>query len=111
MAASSAVVALESAVIRPGLPKPAAMDAVQRQWEACEKAGATPAVIAVFDGQLRGGLTIDECATLADRADAVKVSPWNLAAAIASPGFGGSSVAASLVAPCPPAIRVLSTWR
>jgi pseudouridine-5'-phosphate glycosidase len=109
MAASSAVVALESAVITHGLPKPAAMDAVQRQWEACEKTGATPAVIAVFDGQLRVGLTIDECATLAERADAVKVSPWNLAAAIASPGFGGTTVAATIVAAARAGIRVVST--
>ena len=93
-----AVVALESAVITHGLPRPAAMDAVRRQWEACEKAGATPAVIAVFDGQLRVGLTIDECAALAARTDAVKVSPWNLAAATVNPGFGGTTVAATIVA-------------
>lgn len=109
MASGAAVVALESAVITHGLPKPAAMDAVRRQWDACEKAGATPAVIAVFDGQLRVGLTLDECDALAERADAVKVSPWNLAAAMVRRGFGGTTVAATIVAAARAGIRVVST--
>lgn len=109
MASGAAVVALESAVITHGLPKPAAMDAVRRQWAACEEANATPAVIAVFDGQLRVGLTLDECAALAERADAVKVSPWNLAAALMRPGFGGTTVAATIVAAARSGIRVVST--
>jgi len=109
MAAGAAVVALESAVITHGLPKPAAIEAVKRQWDACENAGATPAVIAVFDGQLRVGLTLDECDALAERADAVKVSPWNLAAAMVRPGFGGTTVAATIVAAARAGIRVVST--
>ena len=104
-----AIVALESAVITHGLPKAAAMGAVRRQWEACEEAGATPAVVAVFDGTLRVGLTLDECAALAERADAVKVSPWNLAAALINPGFGGTTVAATIVAAARAGIRVVST--
>lgn len=96
-------------MITHGLPKAAAMDAVRRQWEVCEKAGATPAVIAIFDGELRVGLTLDECASLAGRADAVKVSPWNLAAAMVKPGFGGTTVAATVVAAARAGIRVVST--
>jgi pseudouridine-5'-phosphate glycosidase len=96
-------------VVTHGLPKPAAIDAVRRQWEACEKAGAIPAVVAVFEGTLRVGLTLDECAALAERADAVKVSPWNLAAALASPGVGGTTVAATIVAAARSGIRVVST--
>jgi pseudouridine-5'-phosphate glycosidase len=109
MASGGAVVALESAVITHGLPKSAAIEAVRRQWEACEKATATPAVVAVFDGELRVGLTIDECETLAGRAGAVKVSPWNLAAATVNPGFGGTTVAATMVAAARAGIRIVST--
>ena len=109
MASGAAVVALESAVITHGLPKAAAMDAVRQQWDACVRANVTPAVVAVFDAQLRVGLTLDECAVLAGRADAVKVSPWNLAAAIVSPGFGGTTVAATIVAASKTGIRVIST--
>jgi len=109
IASGAAVVAFESAVITHGLPRPAAIDAVRRQWEACEKAGAIPAVVAVFDGTLRVGLTLDECAALAERADAVKVSPWNLAAVLMRPGFGGTTVAATIVAAAHAGIRVVST--
>src|ERR1700674_282574 len=109
IASGAAVVAFESAVITHGLPRPAAIDAGPRQWEACEKAGAIPAVVAVFDGTLRVGLTLDECAALAERADAVKVSPWNLAAVLMRPGFGGTTVAATIVAAAHAGIRVVST--
>jgi pseudouridine-5'-phosphate glycosidase len=66
-------------------------------------------VVAVFDGELRVGLTIDQCATLAGRDDAVKVSPWNLGAAMVRPGFGGTTVAATIVAATRAGIRVVST--
>ena len=102
-------VALESAVITHGLPKDAAIDAVRRQWEACARAGATPAVVAVFDGALRVGLSLDDCAALAARKDAVKVSPWNLGSAITNPGFGGTTVAATIAAAALAGIRVVST--
>jgi pseudouridine-5'-phosphate glycosidase len=103
------MVALESAVITHGLPKAAAMEAVRRQWVACAEAGATPAVVAVFDGALRVGLSLDDCATLAAHTDAVKVSPWNLAAAVLHPGFGGTTVAATIAAAALVGIAVVST--
>jgi pseudouridylate synthase len=109
IAARKPVVALESAVITHGLPREAALAATRQQWAACEQARAVPAVVAVFDGALRIGLTLDECATLAERRDAVKVSPWNLAASIAHPGFGGTTVAATIVAAALSGIRIVST--
>ena len=105
----AAVVALESAVITHGLPMEAALRAVRQQSDACTRAGAIPAVVAVFDGTLRIGLVLDECATLAQRRDAVKVSPWNLAAALEHPGFGGTTVAATIVAAALAGIRIVST--
>lgn len=103
------VVALESAVITHGLPSADAMVAVRRQWEACANAGATPAVVAVFEGALRVGLSLDDCATLAAHKDAVKVSPWNLGSAITDPGFGGTTVAATVAAAALAGIRIVST--
>jgi len=107
--AGNPVVALESAVITHGLPKAAAIEAVKRQWEACQKENVIPAVVAVFDGALRVGLTIEECETLAGRSGAVKVSHWNLAAATVNPGVGGTTVAATIVAAARAGIRVVST--
>jgi len=109
LASGGAVVALESAVITHGLPKSAALDAVRRQWDMCQKAGATPAVVAVFQGELRVGLSLAECAALAAQPDAVKVSPWNLAAGLAHPGFGGTTVAATILAAAGAGIAVVST--
>ncbi len=109
LARKQAVVALESAVITHGLPIDAALDAVRRQQAACQAAGAIPAVVAVFKGELRVGLTPDECDELAQRTDAAKVSPWNLAATASAAGFGGTTVAATLVAAELAGIRVLST--
>ena len=109
IASGGAVVALESAVITHGLPGAAALDAVRRQWTACQEAGATPAVVAVFDGQLRVGLSLEECTALAEQTDTVKVSPWNLAPALASPRFGGTTVAATIHAAALAGLRVVST--
>ena len=105
----SAVVALESAVITHGLPRNAALDAVRRQRAACEAANAIPAVVAVFMGELRVGLTPDECVELAARPDAAKVSPWNLASTAAFGGYGGTTVAATMIAAELAGIPVVST--
>ncbi|HVH65888.1 MAG TPA: pseudouridine-5'-phosphate glycosidase [Candidatus Acidoferrum sp.] len=107
--ASRPVVALESAVITHGLPKAAAIEAVKRQSDACRKGGAEPAVVAVFEGELRVGLSLDECKALSERSDAAKVSPWNLAAAIVSPGYGGTTVAATILAAVQAGLAVVST--
>jgi pseudouridylate synthase len=107
--AAKPVVALESAVITHGLPKLAAIEAVKGQWAACEKGGAQPAVIAVYQGALRVGLTLSECQSLAEHEGAVKVSPWNLAAAMVRPGFGGTTVAATVAAASQANIQVVST--
>ena len=103
------VVALESAVISHGLPPAAAIEAVKRQWAACENAGAVPAVIAVWNATLQVGLSEDACSALANRPGAAKVSPWNLAAAMTSPGFGGTTVAATILAATQVGIRIVST--
>src|SRR2546423_4197192 len=103
------VVALESAVITHGLPRAAALEAVERQWRSCETAGAVPAVVAVLEGALRVGLSRNDCAALAARSGSVKVSPWNLAASLERPGFGGTTVAATMVAAAGAGIRVVST--
>jgi pseudouridylate synthase len=103
------VVALESAVMTHGLPRPHVIPAVKRQVLACEQAGGVPTIVAVFEGSLRIGLTPDQCQALTDYDRPAKVSPWNLAAAIESPGFGGTTVAATLLAADLAGIKVMST--
>lgn len=103
------VVALESAVMTHGLPREHVVPAVKRQVRACEQAGGLPTIVAVFEGSLRVGLTPDECQTLAEYERPAKVSPWNLAAALTDPGFGGTTVAATMLAAELAGIRVMST--
>jgi pseudouridine-5'-phosphate glycosidase len=103
------VVALESAVMTHGLPRPFVIPAVKRQVAACERAGGVPTIVAVFDHALRIGLTPDQCQALTDFDHPAKVSPWNLAAAISTPGFGGTTVAATVLAAELAGIKVVST--
>src|SRR5438270_927749 len=68
------VVALESAVITHGLPRAAALEAVERQWRSCETAGAVPAVVAVIgwrSGLLAGFLASSVGLRLPVRADSL----------------------------------------
>jgi len=109
IASNTPVVALESAVITHGLPRAASMEAVERQWRSCERTGAVPAIVAVFEGELRVGLSLEDCAALAARAGAAKVSPWNLAGSLDDPGFGGTTVAATILAAAGAGIAVVST--
>ncbi len=106
--AGQPVVALESAVITHGLPPEAVGEAVRRQFGACREAGAEPAVVAIVRGNLCVGLSETECLELA-HAGAVKVSPWNLAATLEGGGFGGTTVAATLIAAALGDIAVAST--
>ncbi|HYM50999.1 MAG TPA: pseudouridine-5'-phosphate glycosidase [Candidatus Limnocylindrales bacterium] len=103
------VVALESAVLTHGLPLASAAEAVLRQRRACVNGGALPAVVAVFQGRLRVGLSDRECVELAGHAGAAKVSPWNLAGALLEPGFGGLTVAATVRAASLSGIPVVAT--
>lgn len=103
------MVGLESAVLTHGLPPTAAREALRRQRQACQEHDVTPAVVAVYEGRLRVGLTPAQTDGLIDHPRSVKVSPWNLAAALHHPGYGGTTVAATLVACATAGITVMST--
>ena len=109
IAARRGVVALESAVLTHGLPPEAAADAVRRQRLACEAEGAVPAVVGILDRRLRVGLSDADCRTLAERPGAGKASGWNLAGVLDTPGFGGTTVAATVRAASLAGIRVVAT--
>jgi pseudouridine-5'-phosphate glycosidase len=68
-----------------------------------------PAVVAVHEGRLRVGLTPAQTDALIRHEGAAKVSPWNLAAALHRPGYGGTTVAGTLMACAGAGITVMST--
>ncbi len=110
------VVALETAVVTAGLPKhpledpptwlpdgwcdsePVNLETARAQARSVRSSGATPALIAVIDGELRIGLHDDELERLARDPVAGKASTTDLAHVIESGESAGTTVSATLLA-------------
>jgi pseudouridine-5'-phosphate glycosidase len=90
------VVALESAVISHGLPFPANMEVAQGMEAAIRAEGATPATIAVLNGQVHVGLKEDQLARLAQVSDVRKVSRRDLPLVVGLGLDGGTTVSATM---------------
>jgi pseudouridylate synthase len=96
LAANRAVVALESTVIAHGLPRPQNLETAQRVEQIVREQGATPATIAVLDGQLCVGLNQQQIEQVANHDDIRKLSTRDLAVAVARGWNGATTVAATL---------------
>jgi pseudouridine-5'-phosphate glycosidase len=105
------VVALESTLISHGLPYPQNLDVATSAQAAVRSAGAVPATVAVNGGRLRVGLSEAELEALATAPSGSvrKVSRATLAAAIASGGWGATTVAATMIAADAAGIGVFAT--
>ncbi|MDA1330423.1 MAG: pseudouridine-5'-phosphate glycosidase [Chloroflexi bacterium] len=90
------IVALETAVLTHGLPRPQNLQTAQRLEEAVREEGAVPATIGVLDGRVLVGFGAEELKKLADVDRAVKLSSRNLADAITQGKSGGTTVAGTL---------------
>ena len=95
LAGGRPVVALESAILTHGLPRPRNLEVARQVEEAVREGGAVPATIALIAGAVRVGLDSDELATLAERTDAVKCGIRDLAPASTRRAYGGTTVAAT----------------
>jgi pseudouridylate synthase len=111
LASGTPVVALESTLISHGLPYPQNVEVATASEQAIRSAGAVPATVALNAGRLLVGLAPDELEGLATApAGSVrKVSRPNLGAAIASGGWGATTVAATMIAAHAAGIRVFAT--
>lgn len=109
-AAGRPVVALETSIVAHGLPPPQNLEAALASEEAVRRAGATPATVAVLDGQLRVGLERAELQRLAEAGPCVrKLSSRDLGAAVAAGADGATTVAGTLRAAALAGIRFLAT--
>ncbi len=109
LAGGGAVVALESALITHGLPRPTNFE-VARDMEARVRAGgATPATVGIVGGRVIVGLSAEEMNRLAESRQARKVSLRDMAACIVSGEDGGTTVAATAHAAHQAGIRVFAT--
>jgi pseudouridylate synthase len=109
LASGTAVVALESTITTHGLPRPDNLSAARAAEDAVRAAGAVPATVATHDGSIRVGLTAGELEELAEAEGIPKVSRQNLAAVLATDGWGGTTVSATMIAAALVGIDVFAT--
>lgn len=105
----TAIVALESTIITHGMPYPQNVETARVVEETVRTQGATPATIAVMDGQLHIGLTDAQLTTLAQSTNVAKLSRADMAACIATGGTGATTVAATMIAARLAGISVFAT--
>lgn len=103
------IVALESTVITHGLPRPNNLELATRLEEIVREGGATPATIAVFEGEIHVGLDEDKLRKLAASESSLKLSSRDLAKALVQKCDGGTTVAATLRLAEAAGIRIFAT--
>lgn len=103
------LVALESAVITHGLPRPENLRLAQALEAEVRAQGAAPATIALLDGKVHIGLSSDELERLAALDGTRKISLRDFGIAVAGGLSGGTTVAATLFAAVQAGLRVFAT--
>ncbi|MEJ5312157.1 MAG: pseudouridine-5'-phosphate glycosidase [Anaerolineae bacterium] len=103
------VVALESALITHGFAYPANVDITRRMAEAIRAADAVPAVIGIWRGAVRVGLSDAQVETLATDPTAAKVSVRDLPLIGVRGVHGGTTVATTTLLAHRAGIRVFAT--
>ena len=95
IAAKKPIVALESTIISHGLPRPRNLEVARDVEEIVRNAGATPATIAIIDGEIHVGLEEDQLIRIANDDSVVKASTRDLAILVASKKSAATTVAAT----------------
>jgi len=109
LAAGRPVVALETAIVAHGLPRPLNL-AVGRALEAAVRAaGAVPATVGMVGGVVRVGLTDAELSQLANAGSVAKLADRDLAPAAAGGGDGAATVSATLAVAARAGIEIMAT--
>jgi len=102
-----AVVALETTLVAHGFPPGQGVEVGLEAERAVRDTGAVPATIGVLDGEIRVGLGAEELRRF--DADARKVGPRDLAAAVVQRAIGATTVGGTLAVCRAAGIRVLAT--
>jgi pseudouridylate synthase len=103
------VVALESAIVTHGLPRPRNLEVARQVEQAVRDGGALPATIAVMAGEPSIGLAPADLAELAERDGVAKCSIRDLAPVCVRGEYGGTTVAATAFLARRNGIRVFAT--
>lgn len=89
------IVALESTIISHGLPRPENLRVARAVEDIVRGRGATPATIAILDGNVHVGLSDDDLIRVAELDDIAKVSVRDIATIVARGGNAATTVAAT----------------
>ena len=89
------IVALESTIISHGLPRPTNLDVAKEVEAIVRDQGATPATIAIIDGEIFVGLEEDQLIRIANDENIVKASTRDLAIVCADGKSAATTVAAT----------------
>ena len=106
---NSPVVALESTIITHGMPYPENVAMARSVEDDIRATGATPATIAVLNGQLHVGLNADQIEALSTATAPLKLSRADMALAMVSGKTGGTTVAGTMIAASLAGISVFAT--
>lgn len=103
------VVALESTIISHGLPRPSNLEVAREVEEIIRSRGATPATIALLDGEVHIGLTDQQLVEIANRDDISKASTRDLAIVVAQKRSAATTVAATAHLAAQAGIHIFAT--
>ena len=109
LAAGRPVVALESTIISPGLPRPDNLRIAREIEEAVRSGGAVPATIAIIGGEPHVGLDDAALRRVAEGDAVVKVSVRDVAVLAARGGDGSTTVASTAHLAAAAGITVFAT--
>jgi pseudouridine-5'-phosphate glycosidase len=109
LAEGGPVVALETTLVAHGFPRGEGLEVGRACEAAVRGAGAIPATIGVFDGEIHVGLGDGELERFADAPDARKAGPRDLAACAAQGAIGATTVGGTLTVARAAGIRVMGT--
>jgi pseudouridine-5'-phosphate glycosidase len=107
LASGGAVVALETTLVAHGFPPGEGVEVGRESERRVRAAGAVPATVGVLDGAVRIGLDEEELERF--DADARKVGPRDLGAAVAQGAVGATTVGGTLAAARAAGIRFMAT--
>lgn len=104
------VVALESTIIAHGMPYPRNVETARRVEAAVRDTGAVPATIAILNGRLKAGLSVEEIDFLGREGSKIpKVSRRDLPRIVAEKQHGATTVTATMIIAAMAGIPVFAT--
>ncbi len=110
IASKKPVVALESTIISHGMPYPQNVETALKVEEQVRSNGAIPATIAIINGVMKAGLTVDEIEILGKQGqDVTKVSRRDMPMILTKKMNGATTVASTMIIAELAGIRIFAT--